>query len=50
MAKSTDDPQLTPLQITYLRRRLDEAMPITHTDPLPPEILLSREPTDDLGY
>ncbi len=48
--KTTDQPKLTPVQITYLRSRLDEAMPITHTDPLPTEILLSKEPVEDLGY
>ena len=42
---------LTQRQLDYLDSRLDAAMPITHTDPLPPELLEEPEPSfDDLGY
>ncbi len=42
---------LTKRQLDYLESRLDAAMPITHTDPLPKELLEDDEPSfEELGY
>jgi hypothetical protein len=42
---------LTQRQLDYLESRLDEAMPLTHTDPLPEDLLEEPETSfDDLGY
>ena len=50
--KTNRDPEiLTSRQLQFLDARLDEAMPITHTDPLPPDLLEEPEASfDDLGY
>ena len=42
---------ITQRQLDYLDSRLDEAMPLTHTDPLPKDLLEEPETSfDDLGY
>ena len=49
--KTPDQPRLTQRQLAYLDSRLDAAMPLTHTDPLPKELLEEPETSfDDLGY
>lgn len=53
MKKNADPDQrsLTQRQLDYLESRLDAAMPITHTDPLPKELLEDAEPSfEELGY
>lgn len=46
-----DQEILTPRQLQFLDARLDAAMPLTHTDPLPDELLEEPEASfDDLGY
>ena len=54
MKKNADPSQrsLTQRQLAYLDSRLDAAMPITHTDPLPAELLEEdAEPSfEELGY
>lgn len=47
----SDQRSLTQRQLDYLDSRLDAAMPLTHTDPLPEELLEEPETSfDDLGY
>ena len=49
--RESDQRSLTQRQLDYLDSRLDEAMPITHTDPLPEDLLEEPEASfDDLGY
>ena len=50
--KTPDQPRLTQRQLDYLDSRLDEAMPLTHTDPLPVELLEQPDPDPlaGLGY
>jgi hypothetical protein len=49
--KNPDQPRLTQRQLDYLDSRLDAAMPLTHTDPLPKDLLEDAEPSfEDLGY
>jgi hypothetical protein len=49
--RRSDQRSLTQRQLDYLDSRLDEAMPLTHTDPLPEDLLEDAEPSfDDLGY
>lgn len=51
MKTQRDQEILTPRQLAYLDSRLDAAMPITHTDPLPKELLEEPETSfADLGY
>jgi hypothetical protein len=49
--RESDQRPLTQRQLDYLESRLDAAMPLTHTDPLPTELLEEPETSfDDLGY
>ena len=46
-----DQEILTPRQLQFLDARLDAAMPLTHTDPLPEDLLEDAEPSfEELGY
>ena len=51
MKTHRDQESLTPRQLQFLDARLDAAMPLTHTDPLPEDLLEDAEPSfEDLGY
>lgn len=52
--RKSEQQSLTQRQLDYLESRLDAAMPITYTDPLPSELLEQPDPDPDplagLGY